>query len=256
MVRLDRKGNRVPRRWGLVVMRAFGACFGRYVKRAAAFEALALTHATRKGGFKGFCPSALPTGRSGAPDFPPVWRKAIVKDVIRALSDGHCAYCQSSVVANQPGDVEHFKPKTLFPTRAYRWGNYFYGCSACNNAKSSKWPDTGSFVRPDSKTRDPYERFVFLEDGRVEARVGDRNAARTIEALDLNRPGLVTDRKVAIEWKLRWLRDVLTWMKGEPKETVRAKVVTMLEPQLARFSSALNQNVRRVWREAFGDELT
>ena len=255
MIRLERRGNKVPRRWSLLVARAFARCHARFLKHAVAFEALALTDARRRSGFKRFAPKALPRDSAGACDFPAVWREPIAKDVIRALSDGHCAYCQSSVAANQPGDVEHFKPKALFPTRAYRWGNYFYSCSACNNAKLSQWPDRGSFVRPDSKTRDPYERFVFHEDGRVEAAPGDRNAARTIVALKLNRPGLVADREIAIKKILAYARDVLTWMKGAPKEVQRAKMKTLLVARLARFSAAINQNLRRVWREARRDEL-
>lgn len=255
MIRLDRKGNKIPRRWSLLVERAFGSCHTRFLKRAVAFEALALTDVRRRRGFKVFAPKALPQDPAGACDFPPVWRNAIAKDVIRALSDGHCAYCQSSVAANQPGDVEHFKPKTLFPTRTYRWGNYFYSCSACNNAKLTQWPDRGSFVRPDSKTRDPYERFVFHEDGRIEAVPGDRNAARTVEALKLNRPGLVADREIAITMAVRYARDVLKWMKAEPKEAQRAAVKVLLMDPLARFSAAINQNVRRVWRVTWGEEL-
>lgn len=255
MVRLERKGNKIPRRWNLLVARAFARCHTRFLKHAAAFEALALTDARRQSGFRRFAPKALPRDRAGACDFPPVWREPIAKDVIRALSDGHCAYCQSSVAANQPGDVEHFKPKALFPTRAYRWGNYFYSCSACNNAKLSQWPVRGSFVRPDSKTRDPYERFIFHEDGRVEAAPGDRNAARTVVALKLNRCELVKDRERAIREQVKFTRNTLKWMKGETKEAQRAEMKALLMDPLARFSAAINQNLRRVWREAWGDEL-
>ncbi len=255
MVRLERLGIKVPRRWSLLVERAFGRSHARFLKHSAAFEALALTDARRRSGFKRFAPKALPRDRAGACDFPPVWREPIAKDVIRALSDGHCAYCQSSVAANQPGDVEHFKPKALFPTRAYRWGNYFYSCSACNNAKLSQWPDRGSFVRPDSKTRDPYERFVFHEDGRVEAAPGDRNAAHTVVALKLNRDELVKDRERAIREQVKFTRKTLEWMKGETKETQRAEVKALLMDPLARFSAAINQNVRRVWSATWGDEL-
>lgn len=255
MVRLERNGNKVPRGWAVLVERAFGRCHARYVKRAMVFEALALTDARRQGGFKAFAPDALPRDSAGACDFPPVWREAIAKDVIRTLSDGHCAYCQSSVAANQPGDVEHFKPKALFPTRAYRWGNYFYSCSACNNAKRARWPVRGSFVRPDSKTRDPYERFVFHEDGRVGAAPGDRNAARTVKALRLNRKELVKDRECAIRLTVSYARNALKWMKGETKEAQRSAVRTLLMEPLARFSAAINQNVRRVWQEAWGDAL-
>jgi hypothetical protein len=162
------------------------------------------------------------------------------------MSDGYCAYCQSPVSADHPGkvpgQVEHLEPKSRFPARAYRVGNYFLGCMGCNLAKGDKWP-AGGYVRPDQG--EPSKRFVFGEDGSVKARPRDVQAKNMVRDLELDRrPGLTKLRRVLIAAQLEHVRVYLVANQHVPRK-LRNK-----PPLVAVFSvvsEAINQNVRRVW---------
>jgi uncharacterized protein (TIGR02646 family) len=85
-----------------------------------------------------------------------------------SLFNGKCAYCESDIASNQPGDVEHFRPKSgvvddhFKPIRvhdekwgdinhpgyywlAYDWKNLFPACPDCNRyRKHGSTKDSGA----------------------------------------------------------------------------------------------------------------
>ena len=244
MIRLDRGTLVAPVTWKAKVDKRFpdAAIFWR---EAAAFEKLDLVvrKATK---FKSHAKHTLPP-----PDheFPAVWRSSkALKKALCAMSDGHCAYCQASVDDAGHGAVEHFRPKSLFPMLAYEWDNYFYSCERCNTFKSDKWPDRGEYVRPDAG--DPAVRFIFTGLGRVKAVARDRDARITIRDLDLNRSPLASKRRTAIRASLRGLRAMLK-LPGVAAADLHKYAKTQIVGRLTRYSEAINQNVRRVWGQAF-----
>jgi len=46
-----------------------------------------------------------------------------------------CMYCEDSVA----DEVEHFKPKDLYPEAVFVWKNYFYACGPCNGPKNNQF---------------------------------------------------------------------------------------------------------------------
>ncbi len=245
MDRVRRSGVRAPGDWKRKVDAALQPNAAAFWKEAKAFEKLLIDDKQRREGFAAFAPLVLPVakGKKRA-GFPDVWRSdKRVKAAIKKMSRGRCAYCQSNVDSNQPGHVEHFKPKTLFPTFAYLWVNYFLGCEACNRHKGGKWPKAheGEYVRPDQPS--PGRRFVFESNGRVRAKVGDLEAELTCRDLKLDRPGLRKHRREHIKLQLRFLRKALA--QGRPMS--RAEMEEYLVPALSLFSEAVNQSVQRVW---------
>ncbi len=49
---------------------------------------------------------------------------------------GRCCYCELS----QPDEVEHVRPKDLYPESAFEWENYVFACGICNGTwKSNKF---------------------------------------------------------------------------------------------------------------------
>lgn len=67
------------------------------------------------------------------------WKKA--KAQLKKEGGGKCAYCEAptSVVAH--GDVEHFRPKTVYWWLAYCYDNYTFACQICNQTfKGDKFP--------------------------------------------------------------------------------------------------------------------
>ena len=45
-------------------------------------------------------------------------------------------FCSGS----ESSDVEHYRPKAVFPLLAMTWENYLWACTPCNRAKSNQFP--------------------------------------------------------------------------------------------------------------------
>ena len=146
--------------------------------------------------------------------------------------------------------MEHFKPKSLFPSLAYDWGNYFLACNGCNGAKLDKWPEAGDYVRPDQGR--PETLFIFDDRGGMTAREVESNAQRTVVDFELDRSGLRRERQVVISLQLDMMRDVIK--KSLPVEMTRQLaqgLVKRAEAPKVPYSQALGQNLRRLWHEHF-----
>lgn len=46
-----------------------------------------------------------------------------------------CAYCEDSMA----DEVEHIRPKDLYPGEVFGWPNYLYACGPCNSPKGNGW---------------------------------------------------------------------------------------------------------------------
>lgn len=66
--------------------------------------------------------------------------KKVIRDAVRALSTGECAWCGARV-AGSALTVDHYLPKDLFPRLAYCWANYLPACQPCNNRKKTDKPE-------------------------------------------------------------------------------------------------------------------
>ena len=132
-----------------------------------------------------------------------------------------CCYCEDSA-----GDeVEHIRPKELYPDRVFAWENYLLACGQCNRSKGSRFSviDAGVLVdvtrtlgapveRPRDgqpaliipRAEDPLrfldleivETFTFLPREGLTALDEDR-AAYTVDLLRLNREVLRVARRNA-----------------------------------------------------------
>jgi hypothetical protein len=70
------------------------------------------------------------------------WKPA--KAALKQDTYGKCAYCEAptSVVAH--GDVEHFRPKSIYWWLAFCFDNYLYSCQICNQSfKGDNFPVFG-----------------------------------------------------------------------------------------------------------------
>lgn len=152
---------------------------------------------------------------------------AAVREELADLCSGsrRCMYCEDSVA----DEIEHIRPKDLFPEVVFAWMNYLYACGPCNGGKSNKFvviDDTGAFVdvtrpyrapvvRPtsgdaaliDPRRENPLDflmldlRETFEFTPIADAGTQDyERASYTLEVLGLNsRDYLVRARKIAFE---------------------------------------------------------
>jgi uncharacterized protein (TIGR02646 family) len=65
------------------------------------------------------------------------WFEIIVRTLRRMSGVGvRCMYCSGSEASN----VEHFRPKAIFPERAMDWNNLLWVCGICNQKKGDHFP--------------------------------------------------------------------------------------------------------------------
>jgi uncharacterized protein (TIGR02646 family) len=80
-----------------------------------------------------------------------VWKAA--KEQLKIETGGKCAYCESPTDSVAHGDVEHFRPKSVYWWLAYCYDNYVYACQICNQVfKKDGFPvhaSAGAWTGPD-----------------------------------------------------------------------------------------------------------
>lgn len=94
------------------------------------------------------------------------WNEPDVRGPLYAMHGRVCAYCQCHLPHNDPGDVEHFRPKAHYWWLAYEFTNYLLSCAACNrNRKREKFPlPQGAKPWPwEDRDRLPEEKFLLLD---------------------------------------------------------------------------------------------
>ncbi len=71
------------------------------------------------------------------------WTEA--KAQLKKETHGKCAYCEAPTDGVAHGDVEHFRPKSIYWWLAYTYDNYLFSCQICNQTyKSDSFPIANS----------------------------------------------------------------------------------------------------------------
>ena len=55
---------------------------------------------------------------------------------LSGLFHGKCAYCEQESAK----DVEHYRPKSLYPGMMFLWTNFLWACKNCDTDKLDKYP--------------------------------------------------------------------------------------------------------------------
>jgi hypothetical protein len=63
--------------------------------------------------------------------------------------ENRCMYCEDSAA----DEIEHVRPKSLFPDQTFVWENYLYACGPCNGPKSNSFSVIASQRRGISRPR-------------------------------------------------------------------------------------------------------
>lgn len=102
------------------------------------------------------------------------WNEADVRGALRAMQGFACAYCGSKVGTTDEGsredegDVDHFRPKALYPWLAYTFSNHLLSCGVCNSRrKRDEFPTTcGPRVHAPRRERVAAERHLWIDPSR------------------------------------------------------------------------------------------
>lgn len=132
------------------------------------------------------------------------WFGPVVKKLKELSGPGQrCMFCSGS----EASDVEHYRPKAVFPALAMTWLNYLWSCTPCNRGKLNRFPpDTelgGRFVNP--LDDDVWEFFFIDEFGILTPRFDqasnalNERAVSTRDFLGLNREAVQESRKIRLD---------------------------------------------------------
>lgn len=102
-----------------------------------------------------------------------------------------CMYCMDS----HGSDIEHFRPKAVYPQHMFRWPNLLLCCTECGRFKGNQFPRAGRTPLLIDPTReDPWQHLDFDPDtgnltARYDTAAGDWSAKglKTVEVLRLDR---------------------------------------------------------------------
>jgi len=104
------------------------------------------------------------------------WSKA--KPCLKKESNNKCASCEAPTALVAHGDVEHYRPKSLYWWLAYTYDNYLYACQICNQVhKKDKFPTagptlTGKQVTAQTLDTDLYRLIGLLSPDPVDTSIG------------------------------------------------------------------------------------
>ncbi|NOI85078.1 HNH endonuclease [Vibrio sp. 99K-1] len=119
------------------------------------------------------------------------YRHQDIKDILFATSKLKCAFCECKPTEGGNIEVEHFKPKSIYPEFAFEWLNFLPSCNKCNNSKLNH--DTGKLPIVNPYETDPEDVFYY-EDIRIRPVDGNKLGNTTIEVCGLNTVRLMTPR--------------------------------------------------------------
>jgi hypothetical protein len=161
------------------------------------------------------------------------WFAPVVKELGRLAGPGErCMFCSGS----EASDVEHFRPKAIFPEVAMTWENTLWSCTPCNRSKLNRFPpDTGpggQFVNPlyenvwDFFFIDPFGMLTPRYDRA--AKSPNERAVTTRDFLSLNRDAVQVSRQQRLRNLKEAVADTLNLIEAKKltKKAARKRVET------------------------------
>lgn len=194
----------------------------------------------------------------------------VVRDRLILMCSGNrrCVYCEDSFA----DEIEHMRPKDLYPSQAYLWENYLFSCGPCNGPKSNRFavvdplgnlidvtrsrrapvvpPVRGTYALINPRIENPLD-FIWLDFMTYRytslagiSPVSKIRADYTIKTLRLNeRDALVKGRKGACSGFLgrleRWVQRRDVWSQAEKDEH-------LLEFRTERYRGVWEQMKRQI----------
>ncbi len=119
------------------------------------------------------------------------YRHQNIKDTLFATSEHKCAFCECKPTEGGNIEVEHFKPKSIYPELSFEWLNFLPSCNKCNNSKLNH--DTEKFPIVNPYDINPEDIFYY-EDIRIKPKKMNVLGNTTIEVCGLNSVRLMKPR--------------------------------------------------------------
>jgi uncharacterized protein (TIGR02646 family) len=143
------------------------------------------------------------------------WGHKSVKELLLyKIQHGKCCYCERLRPHTIEGDIEHFRPKSIYYWLAYDFSNLFYSCKFCNStSKNDSFPLVDESKRAKNHYNqisfednlilhpefDKIEEHITFEGAKAIPKNSSLKGKTTIEILDLNNVILFDERAKYLE---------------------------------------------------------
>jgi hypothetical protein len=159
------------------------------------------------------------------------YRHPDIKSRLLEETSGKCAYCESKIGHNCPGDTEHKAPKDKRLDLIFDWSNLTIACNECNRRKLDYYDEAYMFLDPNS---DDVESMITHFGPFVFPVPGETRSELSVRLLELDRydgrPALVARKLELIEN----IRNLLERIAREPHPLLRQILSEDLEARCAR----------------------
>ena len=94
------------------------------------------------------------------------WKPA--KEQLLAETGNKCAYCEAPTTVVAFGDVEHYRPKSIYWWLAYCYDNYLVSCQICNQRfKKDDFPIQNQRMQKPTITRNTTDNSIAVQAGTI-----------------------------------------------------------------------------------------
>lgn len=162
---------------------------------------------------------------------------ARIREILCELCFGprRCVYCEDSASTQ----IEHVRPKSLYPEATFSWGNLLPACSGCNVPKNSRFavfvPDEQDPVQVSRRRNDPIVPPRVGEPVLIHPGCEDPQPFLTLDLLGtfhiLPRPGLQPRERTRAMWTI----DELLHLNREPLPQARRDAFDGYRDRLGQY---------------------
>lgn len=171
------------------------------------------------------------------------YRHPQIKEAVIIETKGKCCYCESVVSHVYPGDIEHIKPKSVFPNLTFEWNNLTFVCSKCNNKKRDYYSQNGNVNIINPYIENPLNHLHCF--GPMVMHINNSKEGEfTWKKLDLNRMSLIERRKEKIE-SIQTLIDKYNREEDEALREMLKQELLQSAEQGSEFSLAVKSYLKQ-----------
>lgn len=154
------------------------------------------------------------------------YNKQDVKEALNEMYDGLCCYCEGKTGTVDYLQIDHRKPKKLFPESTYDWNNLNLSCTICNRRKGDKYSKKYPIL--DAVRDVPISKhFTYMVDTYGVWVIPMSNRGQTTkEHADLNRDNLCGERAKLCGGIMKLIFEI---KESEPENSKTQKAKRYLE---------------------------
>lgn len=177
------------------------------------------------------------------------YRLPAIKARLVEETAGKCAYCESKIGHNTPGDIEHKVPVSVEEAGRFDWLNLTIACTECNRRKNAYFDRAKPFI-------DPYahdvEQILLHEGPCVFAIPGQEIAEISVRILELNaekRMPLFSQKIAALKSVTNLMERIVRQPEGPLRDLLVEELVAMASPasEYSAMVQSIIQRVRGPW---------